>query len=432
MSRKSKDTAERTIEKLQSAGADKAVVALQLGEQTELNLEGGKLTLLRSTFETNLSMIALVGTRKGTTRINNLEDDSIDSGVENVLDLARSSEEDPANEIAGHQPAATFSRGAEAPDRDTMYDRMREFLEEEKRRYPDTMLEQSVLRFNASQRFFLNSNGVDFETRIGRYGFHAMFTTKKGKKSSSFNFSSFSAEDLEKPILEHGNVGTALGQNAGQVETTPVSGKFTGHIIVTPDCLMSILGFVTGQISDYPIITGTSVYKDRLGDRIASDVLTLHSRPVSDEIVDGYFITGDGYPAKNSTIIDNGVLRTFLLSLYGSRKTGGERAINSGGCYVVDPGDSSYDDLLRSVDKGLLVCRFSGGRPSSNGDFSGVAKNSYLIEDGEVSHPVSETMISGNLVTLLQNITGVSAERVDFGSSILPWLRFSGVTISSK
>ena len=53
------------------------------------------------------------------------------------------------------------------------------------------------------------------------------------------------------------------------------------------------------------------------------------------------------------------------------------------------------DDMVADVEKGVLITRFSGGRPSDNGDFSGVAKNSYYIEDGEVKFPLSETMVSG-------------------------------------
>ncbi len=70
--------------------------------------------------------------------------------------------------------------------------------------------------------------------------------------------------------------------------------------------------------------------------------------------------------------------------------------------------------------------------PSANGDFSGVAKNSYYIEDGEIKYPVSEVMVSGNLTELFQNIIEISKERINFGTSIYPYIHTSGVTISGK
>ncbi|MCZ6616907.1 MAG: metallopeptidase TldD-related protein, partial [Gammaproteobacteria bacterium] len=154
----------------------------------------------------------------------------------------------------------------------------------------------------------------------------------------------------------------------------------------------------------------------------------VHSRPL--DLAGGYFVTGDGYRTENSTIVCNGILNSHLLNLYGARKTGLERAKTGGGCYVVDPGGQSVDSMIGDVERGVLITRFSGGRPNDKGDFSGVAKNSYYIEGGEVKHPVSETMISGNMAELLHNIVGISRERADFGDSIYPWVRTTGVGIS--
>ena len=86
--------------------------------------------------------------------------------------------------------------------------------------------------------------------------------------------------------------------------------------------------------------------------------------------------------------------------------------------------------MIASIDQGLLLCRYSGGAPNDKGDFSGVAKNSYYIEKGRVAWPVSETMVSGNIVELLHKVDAVSRERVDFGNEITPWVRISELTIS--
>jgi PmbA protein len=96
----------------------------------------------------------------------------------------------------------------------------------------------------------------------------------------------------------------------------------------------------------------------------------------------------------------------------------------------VAPGSQSLDELISEIDQGILISRFSGGRPNNKGDFSGIAKNSYYISGGEIIHPVAETMISGNMAASLQNITGLSAERADFGYNIYPWVRVAGVGVS--
>ena len=219
-----------------------------------------------------------------------------------------------------------------------------------------------------------------------------MFTTRKGKNISSFNYAVVLIKDLDKPFKELASFDRLMRQSSEQTETCQIPDKFVGNVIITPDCMDDIIGSISGYLYDYALITGTSVYKDKLAKTIADSKLTLHSRPLSEELASNYFVTSDGYEAKDSTIIDKGILKTFLLGLYGSKKTGLPKAVNQGGCYIIEPGDETYDEIIKSTKKGILLCRFSGGRPSDNGDFSGVAKNSYYIENGEIKYPISETM----------------------------------------
>ena len=262
------------------------------------------------------------------------------------------------------------------------------------------------------------------------YGFGPMFTAKEGKDTSSFNYSGMSMLKLDKPLVEKGSIKRLLKQSTEQVRTTSIPSKFKGKILVSPDCISDFLNFIISDISDGQIISGKSIYMDKLEHQITSNNFSLHSKPVSNQITDGYFLTGDGFLAEDLTIIDKGVLKSHLLSLYGANKTGRTRAINDGGAYIIDPGNKKYEEIIKGIDKGVLLERFSGGSPSSSCEFSGVAKNSYFIENGEVKYPISETMISGNISELFKNINAVSKDQIDFGYCILPWVAFDGVTIS--
>ena len=132
------------------------------------------------------------------------------------------------------------------------------------------------------------------------------------------------------------------------------------------------------------------------------------------------------------TLIDKGVLKTHWLSLYGSKKTGRPVVKNTGGDLVIEPGDKTLEELIASVDKGLLMGGFSGGQPGTNGEFSGVAKNSFLIENGRVTRAVTETMINGNLGDMLRHVRGISRERDVQGVFTLPYLAVDGIVISGK
>ena len=99
---------------------------------------------------------------------------------------------------------------------------------------------------------------------------------------------------------------------------------------------------------------------------------------------------------------------------------------------IVPAGSESIREIIAGIDRGLLVSRFSGGSPSSSGDFSGVAKNSFLIENGQIGPAVSETMISGNLAGMFEKLRGISSERVQDGSTLMPYIAVDGITISGK
>ena len=424
------DTANYCIEQLKEAGAHKSQCAVTFSEKKELNVETGEMSLFRTTFDTNVGMSVIVDQKSGSVAINKTDKESINEAVRKVMDMAQSSQPDDANDISPSQPKQSFSKGDEKPDMEKMYLRLDEFMGYVKKTHPTINMEAAIVDFSHSTSVFQNSNGVEFTTKEGMYGFSNMFTAKEGKDTSSFNGMGISALNLNTPFIESGSAKRLLKQSTEQVRTKPVSEKFTGEIVVTPDCLSDFLGFITGDISDGKIISKTSIYKEKLNQQITDPRFTLHARPVSDEITDGYFITDDGYVAENNTIIDNGVLKTHLLSLYGANKTGGKRAVNGGGAFVVDAGEKPKDEIIRNIKKGILLERFSGGRPSADGEFSGVAKNSYYIENGELKYPISETMISGNIQEMFSNIGEISSDRIDFGYSIFPWISFKGITVS--
>ena len=161
---------------------------------------------------------------------------------------------------------------------------------------------------------------------------------------------------------------------------------------------------------------------------MVSPLVTIYENPEENK---NYFITDDGFRAKNEVYVERGVLKKFSLSLYGSNKTDLPRALSSGECATVAPSETHFDDIIKGVKRGLLLCRFSGGNPNENGDFSGVAKNSFYIEDGKIMYPVNETMITGNILEIFKNVDAVSVEVSGSDRVKSPWIRSKGINITS-
>jgi len=422
--------AKRTLEEIHQAGFEKAVCQVSKDELHELQAESGEINLFRTNFETDVRLSGIVDQRRASLGVNKTDEVTISQAIYDLKLMAEGANQDPAFDISGTQPVEVFTTGSEEPDYDLMYDRIQEVQDYAKGTYPTLNLRSVGITFFKRRACFVNSNKVQFESTRSQYRVSLSFSAKDGLDTSSMMYTAYTRPNLDESLKDAVNVDTLFRQSTEQVRTQHLPNKFVGDLIIAPTCLPSFLGFMTARLGDGPMISGTSIYKDKAGEMVTSDLLTLHSCPISEDICSGYWITGDGYKAENLTIVDSGRLNSYLLGQYGANKTGLPRAINGGGCYIVEPGHDTFEDLIDQVEQGVLINRFSGGRPSDRGEFSGVAKNSYYIKDGKVQFPIKETTVSGNMNDLLQNIQSISSERINSGSSVYPWIRVSGVTAS--
>jgi len=434
MSINRQDIAEYAIEALKKAGADKAACTVSQGRKEEFNVEANKFSLLRTIFNDNLSLKALVGGRKGVSIINKLDKDSIDKAVADCITLAKSATPDEAEDIADKIENKSFDDSIGGPDLDALFNRTKEFLDQVNTEFPKIILEGVVSSFNSGQTTYLNSNGALFNNKLELYNATGMFSAKDGEKSSSFNYYYSQSKDLNRPFIDIGMQRTLIEESVRSIDTRMFDEKFVGKIIVTPACSDMIWDTILDNfLSDRCMVEGTSRWKDSLGAKVADSKLTFRASPYHPGIVAGERFTGDGFESQDMDLIRDGILTSFALSLYGSNKTGKPRAKNLALSNIeVLPGSISLTDMIKSIDRGVLLNRFSGAAPGPSGDVSGVAKNSFMIENGKVTDALSETMVSFNIVDLLHNIPMISKERCMDGVTVLPWCCFDGVTISGK
>jgi len=429
-----KDIAGYALKSLKKAGADKVACKVSFGRKEEFNVEAGKFSLLRTLFNDELYLKAICGGRKGITVVNKLDNDSIDRAVEDCIALAKLATPDEAEDIADKVENKTFDQNIGGSNMDTLYSRTKEFLEQVSDEYPKIILEGVVSEFNAGESIYVNSNGVEFSRKAERYEFTSMYSAKDGEKSSSFNYNTIRLASLDKPFLDNGMQRTLIDESVRSLDTRMVDGKFVGKIIVTPACTDMVWGTVFDNfLSDSALVEGTSRWKDSLGKKVSDPKLTIRTAPHHPSVIAGERFTSDGFESCDADLIRNGVLESFALSLYGSLKTGHPRFLNTAlGNIEVAAGDTPLEDMIKNVDRGILLNRFSGASPGPSGDVSGVAKNSFMIENGKVTDALSETMLSFNIVDLLMNVTAISKERCEDGISIIPWCCFDSVTISGK
>lgn len=426
-----KEIASYALEALKRAGADDAQCTVAHGKAKELNIDGGEISLMRTVIDNSVSMKAIKDGKKGTAAINQFDDASIEAAAKECVEAAEASVVDDAVSIAQLTENAEIEIGAGEADMDRFFDRITEYLETVKTDYPKIMLEQVFSEYSQTDTAVMNTNGVYHRLREAGYSFSTMFSAHEGEKASSFNGYEAQFDDLSRPLIDIGMQRTLFELSEKELDAQPLDGKFTGKVLVAPTCLGELVDTALDKFAGATeLINGTAAWKDKLGQKVADEKLSVSIVPLDPRISGGERITDDGYVSENYDMIRNGVLLDFGLSEYAARKTGNERAPSTSSCMAIAPGDKTLDEIVKSIDKGLLLCRFSGGEPAVNGDLSGVAKNSFLIENGALSHAVTETMIAGNLERMLNDIVAISKETVEDGSSVLPYVLFDGVTVS--
>lgn len=425
--------ARQTGEALQKAGAEKAQYTVMEKETHEFNVDGGEFSLFRTLFDRSLGITAYKDDKKGTITINRFDDKAIEEAAKNCIKSAESGIADEAYAIAPAEGKELFREGAYDPDIDLLFERTRELMGHIKERHPKILVEQMIVRHDKVHSVYQNSNGTDFETYKGAYSISLMYSAHEGDSATSFFGSDIYTDKLDRPFIEMGSVEKDFSDVEAQLSTVAVEGKFEGVILLTPSSLGSFLASIIGNfVSDGVILEKTSIWLDKLGEQVADRRLTVSLKPGDSRIVCGERYTYDGFKSQDYNLIENGVLKSFLIGLYVANKSGFPPAKNTSFSVVIEGGDTPYRDMVKDMKKGLIVGRFSGGNPGTNGEFSGVAKNSFLVEDGEIKGAVSETMINGNLADLMNNLVAISSETVEDGKSVLPYIAFDKVVISGK
>lgn len=417
--------AQDVLKQLADAGFDAARVTIVEDEVNELGLAHNHVSLMRSTSGQALSLLGIQGQRKVTASVSSLEPEAIDKVIAAMVRDVKTSPQDSANAVAPNQ-TGVFNKGPQAVDREALALAAKNFLAFRSDKYPSFQIEEASIKHSLSKTTLLTSEGTQLISNVGEYEVSIMGSSKDEHGSSSFNYTGGSVDVLPENLQAYFDLEALMANSVQETQTKQIADKFNGEVILMPMAVLDLLGWVAGQIGDFALLSDSSVYQDSVGKLIASDQLTVRSHLNGAGVSP---ITGEGFVVEPINLIENGQLNHLLPSYYGSRKLNKPFVAAPSG-WSVAAGNVSRDEMIASIKRGALVSRLSMGSPAPNGDFSGVIKNSFLIEDGKRSNALSETMITGNVAQMLKDISAISAEVTDFGGYQVPWLTITGLKFS--
>ncbi len=418
------------LKKLEAMGIEKAFVSAYKYTNMELQTEFEEIGLLREVDEIKVEIRIIHENKTANKRmtISGLED--LEEAVKQVVETAKHSLEDPAFSMAKNTHLKAHYGIVEA-DKDKMYSLLEKFLKEKKEKYPE-IKESSSIVFSRYEYYGVSNQGSKIIESNGYYSIKTIYTAVKDEKSSSLNYKFGLTKDLPDNLLEFQGLGKQYEETIEQIDQRIFTDKFEGDVIFSPDTVDMLVCSLTPELGGLNLVEKTSIFYDKLNEKILSDKITLVATPSNPKLALRNLVSQDNYLTEYGKVIENGVLKRFNVSKYVSNKTDFEHSNIPLNYYEMDPGEVTLQDMIKDIKKGILVNRISSGNPNKNKDFSGIVKNSYYIEDGEIKYPISEIMITGNIVEMLNNVVSISQERENRGNAILPWVRCSNVLVSGK
>lgn len=419
------DLLKSVLEQLATAGFDAARVTITENEVNELSVAHNHVSLMRSTITQELALLGIEDQRQVTASVSSLEPDAITTVVNDMVRDVKTAPQDSANGVAPNQ-TGSFTKGPQQVDRKALAVAAKNILAIRSEKYPTFQIEEAGITHKLSKKTLLTSEGSELVSTVGYYECGLMGSSKDEHGSSSFNYTGGTIDDLPENPIHHFDMEELMANSVQETQSQAFGEKFVGDVVLMPMAVSALIGWLQDQIGDFALLSDASIYKEALGEVIASDTLTIRSNEEGSGVAP---FNCEGFTAEPVILVEKGRLNHLLPSFYGSRKLD-KPYVATSGSWSLDAGDISRDEMVSSVERGALVSRLSMGSPAPNGDFSGVIKNSFLIENGKRTKALSETMITGNVAQMLKDIEAISSEVTDFGGNKLPWLKISGLKFS--
>jgi len=214
------------------------------------------------------------------------------------------------------------------------------------------------------------------------------------------------------------------GREAGEIAraaSNPVQGEpGTYKALLGPLVFADLVNQIGSLSSAFYIDAGQSFLIDKLHSKVASEKFTLIDDPTLAGSFGSRAFDDEGLPTKRNVIVEKGVLKTYLHNSATAKKFGVSSTSNAGYIVptpwnlIVEPGESSYEELISEIDFGIYVTndwylRYQNYR---TGDFSTIPRDGmFLVKKGELTKPIRELRISDNILKIFNNIIDLSKER---------------------
>lgn len=442
---KALELARHAVAAAAAAGADGAEAAVDADASIEVTLAKNDLDQVKVSEETTLGLRVLVGGRVGFATTNRAH--GLEQLAAEAVAVARAS---PVDELACLPGAVAMAAAPDAThpslERLTVADIARiatDHLRRVRAADPRVVVDMGEVSLHRGVRAVASTEGVGVAFASASVGGDLFGMAVEDGTPGSFSHDGDRVRalaDLDPALTA--SFDRFVANCVGALRPRP-GRSFRGPVLIPPWAVGEfLLSPLLTALSGTSVRVGRSPFGDQLGERVAAPGFTLRDGGAG---LPGFALAPfdrEGQPRRARTLIDDGVLRGLLFdSREGAAAGAGSTGNAVGGAasqpavglssLSIDAGTVPSHALRAALPLGVLVTRFSGSTDPVSGDFSGVVKGGFLVEDGALT-PIHETTVAGNVWSCLRQIDALSSDRLQLqGTRLLPWIRIPDLSITA-
>ena len=440
--------AQDLLGKARSLGADAADVLIAEGTDFSVTVRKGEVEKLTDAGSKALGIRVFVGRRTATSYTSDFSAPALATLVGETVSMARATGEDVASGLPDEMiPADDIDLG--------LYDPSPTALPTEQRIQRARRVEAAALAVSPE---LVNSDGGHYGSGEDSIVLANSLGFLGGYRSSAVSMSVVPVGQRDRQMERDYwyTSGRGLGDLLSPEEVGRIAAERTLRrlgarkvptaevpVVFDPETAADLLGHVFSALSGYAVFRNATFLKDRIGETVASPLVTVVDDGRRPRGLGSRPFDGEGLPTRRNVPIERGVLRHFLCDSYAARKigarpTGSARRGVAGGPSVgaanlfLEAGETTPAEILGGVARGLYVTDLIGfGVNLVSGDYSQGAVG-HWIEKGALTHPVHEVTIAGNLKDMLKDVDAVGNDLVFRGSVAAPTLRVRRMIVSGS
>ncbi|HEV7219276.1 MAG: TldD/PmbA family protein [Terriglobales bacterium] len=445
-----RNLAQDIVKRAMAGGTTAAECVVREGDEFSTLVRLGQVETLKESGSKSIGVRVFHGKRSASTYSSDFSRDGLNRMLNSALTLAKITSEDPYSGIPEPSQLGSLSGDLDLYSADVYS------LPGEERINYARRTEKAALDFDPRIK---NSEGGSFDAATG----HKILANSHGfvgeYKRSYCSIAAIPIAQSENGAMQR-DYWFSVARSLGRLDSPEQVGKIAAQrtlrrlgakkaktaqvpIVFDPMVATSILEHIFEGINGDSVYRGASFLAGKLGQKIAGDQVTV----IDDGTIPGGFGTspfdGEGIPTRRTVVIENGVLKSYLLNTYTAKKLGLETTANASrglagtpgigpGNYFLQAGEKTPQQIILNIKEGLYVTEFLGhGANLVTGDYSRGASGMW-ISGGELAFPVEEITVAGNLKELFFNISEIGNDLEFRGSVACPTIRIDGLTVGGE